>query len=114
MRVNRVVLATVATMALAAAGTVTWLVTRGPAPPVVNQAQARAMTPAIDAYLADQAVSRCFTGHRTRLLQPRLGRRPFLTRRGCRDRRTQSAAATRPGQPSLADLRIPPRHQAAQ
>lgn len=57
MRMNRAVLAASAAIALAASGTVTWLVTRGPAPPVVNQAQARAMTPAIDAYLARHATS---------------------------------------------------------
>lgn len=57
MRANRVVWAAAVVMALAAAGAVTRLVTRVPAPPVVNQAQARVMTPAIDAYLAGHAAS---------------------------------------------------------
>ena len=75
MRVNRAILAASTAMALAAAGTVTWLVTRGPAPPAVNQPQARAMTPAIDAYLAVHAIS---LGGRL-LLQtvPRLNPRVF-------------------------------------
>jgi hypothetical protein len=57
VRRNLAVLAGSVVLALAAAGAVTWLVTRGPAPPVVDQAQARAMTPAIDSYLARQATS---------------------------------------------------------
>lgn len=57
MRRNRVVLAGSVVLTLGIAGAAALLVSRGPTPPVVSQAQARAMTPAIDSYLARQADS---------------------------------------------------------